>query len=60
MHARQPVIVPPAEYGAWLAAETPASRVQVPHTGPFALQRVSAMANSPRNDGPEIVRPVNG
>ena len=51
VHARQPVIVPPEEYGAWLAAETPAERMQAPHAGPFEVRRVSALANSPRNDG---------
>ena len=60
MHARQPVVVAPEEYGPWLAAETPASRVQAPHAGPYELRRVSTLANSPWNDGPEVVRPVDG
>ena len=60
VHARQPVVVAPEGYGAWLAAETPAERVQVPHSGPFELRRVSALVNSPRNDLPEVVRPVDG
>ena len=60
VHARQPVVVAPEGYGAWLAAETPAERVQVPHSGPFELRRVSALVNSPRNDVPDVVRPVDG
>ena len=60
LHARQPVVVAPEDYGAWLAAETPASRVQAPHAGPFALRRVGALVNNARNDVPEVLRPVDG
>ena len=60
VHARQPVVVAPEEYGSWLAAETPASRVQAPHPGPFALRRVGALVNHARNDVPEVLRPVDG
>ena len=60
LHARQPVVVAPEDYGAWLAAETPAARVQVPHAGPFALRQVGTMVNITRNDGPEVLRPVDG
>ena len=57
---RQPVVVGPEEYGAWLAAETPASRVHAPHAGPFEVRRVGALVNSPRSNVPEVVRPVDG
>ena len=60
VHARQPVVVAPEEHGAWLAAETPAERVQAPHAGPFEVRRVGALVNSPRNNAPEVVRPVDG
>ena len=60
MHARQPVVLAPEGYGAWLAAETPAERVQAPHTGPFEVRRVSALANSALNNVPYVVRPVDG
>ena len=60
VHARQPVVLAPEESGAWLAAETPAARVQVPHPGPFALRRVGALVNHARNDVPEVLRPVHG
>ena len=33
VHARQPAVVAPEEYGAWLDAETTAERVQAPHRG---------------------------
>ena len=59
VHDRQPVVLAPEECGAWLAAETPAARVQAPHPGPFELRRVGALANSARNDVPEVVRPVD-
>ena len=60
VHARQPVVVAPEEHGAWLAAETPAERVQAPHAGPFEVRRVGALVNSPRNNAPEVLRPVDG
>ena len=60
VHTRQPAVVAPEEYGAWLAAETPASRVQAPHPGPFALRRVGALVNSARSNVPEVLRPVEG
>ena len=50
VHARQPVVVAPEGYGAWLAAETPASRVQAPHAGPFEVRRVGALVNDPRSN----------
>ena len=58
VHARQPAVVTPEEYGAWLCGETPASRVQTPHAGPFELRRMGALVDSARNDVPEILRPV--
>ena len=60
VHARQPAVVAPEGYGSWLAAETPAERVQAPHPGPFALRRVGARVSRPGNDVPEVVRPVTG
>ena len=60
VHARQPVVVAPEGYGAWLAAQTPDSRVQAPHPGPFEVRRVGTLVNDPRNDGPEVVRAVDG
>ena len=58
VHARQPAVVAPEEYGAWLGGETPASRVQAPHPGPFELRRVGALVNSARNNVPEVLRPA--
>ena len=60
VHARQPVVVAPDGYESWLAGKTPAARVQVPHPGPFALRQVGTLVNSTRNDGPEVLRPVDG
>ena len=45
----------------WRILESrPAQPVQAPHAGPFELRRVSALVSSPRNDVPEVVRPVDG
>ena len=52
--------VAPEGYGAWLAAETQASRVQAPHPGPFEVRRVGALVNDPRSNVPEVVRAVDG
>ena len=64
VHIRQPAIVAPEVYADWLSPDTPAARllglVQAPHAGPFELRRVSPLANSPRNDAPEILRAVEG
>ena len=60
VHDRQPVVLAPEDYGSWLAAETPAARVQASHPGPFALRRVGALVNNARNDVPEVVRAVDG
>ena len=64
VHVRQPAIVAPEVYADWLSPDTPAARllglVQAPHAGPFELRRVSPLANSPRNDAPEILRAVEG
>ena len=45
----------------WRILESrPAQPVQAPHAGPFELRRVSTLANSARNNVPEVVRPVDG
>ena len=44
----------------WRILESrPAQPVQATHAGPFELRRVSAPVSSPRNDAPEVVRPVD-
>ena len=61
LHHRQPVIIPRERHSEWLdpAAAKPAllALARTPHEGPFDWLRVSRVANSPRNDYPEILRP---
>ena len=62
VHARMPVIVPPADWGAWLDPATPAGVVR----GMLAPcddaliegYAVSQAVNSVRNDGPGLIEPV--
>jgi putative SOS response-associated peptidase YedK len=62
VHDRMPVILSPAERDAWLDPATPADRLQAllrPYAGPLAAHPVSTRVNSPRNDGPELIEPVD-
>lgn len=62
IHDRQPAIVPKDQYDQWLEPGPPSPAmldlVRSPHAGPFDLRRVGTVVNSPRNDYPEILRPV--
>ncbi|HTM21384.1 MAG TPA: SOS response-associated peptidase, partial [Kofleriaceae bacterium] len=68
VHDRMPVIVEPADYERWLAPEAlppgMLDDVLVPAPDdPYELYPVSALANSPENDSPELVRraePIQG
>jgi putative SOS response-associated peptidase YedK len=62
-HDRMPVIVAPAAYDLWLSqGELPhdvlASVLDVPPVGDWQATEVSAKANSPANDDPECIEPV--
>lgn len=62
IHDRQPSIIPPDQYEEWLdpAAHVPhlLELARASHTGPFDCRQVSREVNNPRNDYPEILRPV--
>ena len=61
IHARQPAIIRPNEFGAWLAPDAPAdvllALALTPHPGPYRAIEVGSLVNNARNDGPEIVAP---
>lgn len=64
MHDRMPVILPPEHYDRWLDPDvTEPARVlplltQYP-AADMALEPVSTLVNSPRNDSPKCVEPVD-
>jgi putative SOS response-associated peptidase YedK len=62
IHERMPVILPPDAYRAWLdPARTPAdlAALLTPYAGQdLVAEPVSALVNNPRNNGPELIRPL--
>ena len=64
IHERMPVILNPAQYSTWL---NPAhyNRAQlesmlVPYAGSLEIDQISRFVNSPENDGPGCVAPLEG
>jgi putative SOS response-associated peptidase YedK len=60
VHDRMPVILPPADYAAWLDPENKDSDALSAMLRPigsaqWTIHPVSQRVNSPRNDGPELV-----
>jgi putative SOS response-associated peptidase YedK len=60
IHHRMPVILPPEDWDAWLAEDTPmadvrAMLVPIPAEG-LRMRPVSPAVNDVRNDGPELLR----
>lgn len=64
IHDRQPSILEAGDFDEWLAPDTPQDRLlelaRRPHEGPFAHWRVSRRVNSSRNEGPDLVEPLDG
>ena len=63
IHDRMPVIVPPAEHGAWLdpAADGTGALAALLADGglpELAARPVNRRVNNPRNDGPELLEPA--
>lgn len=61
-HDRMPVIVPPAQFAEWLAADTPASRLQA-LLRPYPADEmeafpVSRYVSKATNEGPQCVEPL--
>jgi putative SOS response-associated peptidase YedK len=63
IHDRQPVILDPAAYDAWLDPETPAAEAKnllSRHLDDdLQLHRVSRMVNSVKNQGGGCIEPIN-
>ena len=64
IHHRQPVILDAGDFDTWLAPDTPQERLLAlarrAHEGPFERWPVSRRVNSPRNEGPDLVQPLDG
>ena len=64
VHHRQPAIIRPQDFDAWLDPETPADSllqlVRLPNEGPFDIRVVSKRVNNPRNDDPDVLQPLSG
>lgn len=62
IHERMPVILPPESYRTWLDPATPAQAclsLLAPYAGDeLVAEPVSTRVNNPRNDGPELIRPL--
>lgn len=63
LHDRMPVILPQSDYARWLDADAnPAGLKKLLASYPAAKMEavgVGTAVNSPRNDGPELLKPVN-
>lgn len=61
LHERMPVILPAAEFSAWLAPQatpTQLGRLLRPYPGTLHIHPVSREVNSPLKDNPHLVKPV--
>ncbi len=62
IHHRQPAIIAPDRFAAWLDPASPAPLLldlaRKPHAGPYARRAVGAGVNNVRNDGPDILAPL--
>ena len=64
IHDRMPVIIPPADFAAWLDPRTPATELH-PLLRPYPTEEMTAMTavpvgryvSNPRNEGPECLTP---
>ena len=63
LHHRQPALVDAQECEEWLAPDTGTERLLAlarrSHPGPFARWPVSRRVNSPRNDEPDLLLPLD-
>ena len=64
IHHRQPSIIEADDFEEWLAPDTPQDRLLAlarrSTEGPFDCWRVSRRVNSPRNEGADLKRPLEG
>lgn len=61
VHDRMPVIIAPAEYARWLSAEEadPRDLLRPYPSELMTMWPISTRVNTPRNDNPEILEPVD-
>ena len=64
LHARQPAVIAPSDFGAWLDPDATADELlamaRTPHPGPYKAIRVGSLVNNVRNDNPEVVMQAGG
>ena len=64
IHHRQPSILEPGDFDEWLAPHTQTERLLAlarnAYEGPYKPWRVSKRVNSSRNEGPDLVQPLDG
>lgn len=58
LHDRMPLILPPERASAWLTGERPEALI-VPYATELEAWPVSTRVNSPANDGPQLLQPVD-
>jgi putative SOS response-associated peptidase YedK len=60
LHARQPLVLAPADWDTWLAGSTAdAAKLHVPPEAAWQHHPVSRAVNSPRSDDPRLILPSN-
>jgi putative SOS response-associated peptidase YedK len=61
LHDRMPVILEPPDWPVWLgeAEGDPGSLLHPPPAGTLRVWRVERRANSPKNNGPELLEPID-
>lgn len=64
IHHRQPAIIEPDDFDEWLdpgaAPQRPPVLARSAYEGPFDRWPVSRRVNNPRNEGPDVVQPLDG
>jgi putative SOS response-associated peptidase YedK len=58
IHDRMPVIVPPAQYAAWLGPEDATALLQPYPAGRMQAHPVSPRVNAPANDDEALLQPI--
>ena len=62
VHPRMPVILDPDDWGRWLNPDSGGKELKdllLPYPGKLLVYEVSSLVNSPRNNSPEVIRPVH-
>lgn len=60
IHHRCPVLIEPDDFSAWLDPDTdPQGFLSSPPSGTLAARKVSKKVNNVRNDGPDLITPID-